>query len=99
MHEMLSGGDLDYLTGDYLAELTMLILGRDRMKSPDRGDARSFLTQLEQCLGTAADRGVRIVVNAGGTLTLQGKQAAHSSGTLTVDKDGSFFNCTPVIAL
>ena len=66
MHEMLSGGDLDYLTGDYLAELTMLILGRDRMKSPDRGYARSFLTQLEQCLGTAADRGVRIVVNAGG---------------------------------
>ena len=66
MHEMLTGGDLDYLTGDYLAELTMLILGRDRMKSPDRGYARTFLTQLEQCLGTATDRGVRIVVNAGG---------------------------------
>jgi len=66
MHEMLTGGDLDYLTGDYLAELTMLILGRDRMKSPDRGYARTFLTQLEQCLGTAQDRGVRIVVNAGG---------------------------------
>ena len=61
MHEMLTGGDLDYLTGDYLAELTMLILGRDRMKSPDRGYARTFLTQLEQCLGTAQDRGVRIV--------------------------------------
>ncbi|HET8660636.1 MAG TPA: acyclic terpene utilization AtuA family protein, partial [Micromonosporaceae bacterium] len=29
--EMLTGGDLDVLTGDYLAELTMLILGRDRM--------------------------------------------------------------------
>lgn len=37
MQEMLTGGDLDYLTGDYLAELTMLILGRDRMKNPDRG--------------------------------------------------------------
>jgi len=66
MQEMLTGGDLDYLTGDYLAELTMLILGRDRMKSPDRGYAKTFLTQLEQCLGTATDRGVRIVVNAGG---------------------------------
>ena len=66
MHEMLTGGDLDYLTGDYLAELTMLILGRDRLKSPDRGYARTFVTQLEQCLGTAIDRGVRIVVNAGG---------------------------------
>ena len=66
MREMLTGGDLDYLTGDYLAELTMLILGRDRMKSPDRGYAKTFLTQLEDCLGLARDAGVRIVVNAGG---------------------------------
>ena len=66
MREMLTGGDLDYLTGDYLAELTMLILGRDRMKHPDRGYAKTFLTQLEECLGLAHDRGVRIVANAGG---------------------------------
>ena len=66
MHEMLTGGELDFLTGDYLAELTMLILGRDRMKYPERGYAKTFLTQLEQCLGLAHDRGVRIVANAGG---------------------------------
>ncbi len=66
MREMLTGGDLDYLIGDYLAELTMLILARDRAKSPDRGYAKTFLTQLEDCLGTALDRGVRIVANAGG---------------------------------
>ncbi|MBV9321957.1 MAG: DUF1446 domain-containing protein [Mycobacterium sp.] len=66
MREMLVGGDLDYLTGDYLAELTMLILGRDRMKHPERGYARTFLNQLEESLGLAHDRGVRIVVNAGG---------------------------------
>ncbi len=66
MREMLTGGELDYLTGDYLAELTMLILGRDRMKSPERGYAKTFLTQLEECLGLAHDRGVRIVTNAGG---------------------------------
>lgn len=66
MHEMLTGGELDYLTGDYLAELTMLILGRDKMKNPDRGYAKTFLTQLEGCLGLAHDRGVRIVANAGG---------------------------------
>lgn len=66
MHEMLTGGDLDYLTGDYLAELTMLILGRDRMKYPERGYARTFLTQLEQCLGLAHDKRVKIVANAGG---------------------------------
>ena len=66
MREMLTGGELDYLTGDYLAELTMLILARDRAKAPDRGYAKTFLTQLEECLGLAHDRGVRIVANAGG---------------------------------
>lgn len=66
MREMLTGGDLDYLTGDYLAELTMLILARDRAKSPERGYAKTFLRQLEDCLGTALDQGVRIVANAGG---------------------------------
>ena len=66
MREMLTGGELDYLTGDYLAELTMLILGRDRMKYPERGYAKTFLVQLEDCLGLAHDKGVKIVANAGG---------------------------------
>jgi len=66
MREMLTGGEVDYITGDYLAELTMLILGRDRMKHPDRGYAKTFLAQLEDCLSEARDRGVRIVANAGG---------------------------------
>lgn len=66
MREMLIGGEIDFLTGDYLAELTMLILGRDRMKNPDRGYAKTFLTQLEECLGVAHERGVRVVANAGG---------------------------------
>ncbi|MFF3862356.1 acyclic terpene utilization AtuA family protein [Streptomyces sp. NPDC002209] len=64
--EMLTGGPLDVLTGDYLAELTMLILGRDRLKSPDLGYAKTFLRQLEEGLGLAHERGVRIVANAGG---------------------------------
>ncbi|WP_328782022.1 DUF1446 domain-containing protein [Streptomyces canus] len=66
MREMLTGGELDVLTGDYLAELTMLILGRDRLKDPGAGYARTFLRQLEECLGLARERGVRIVTNAGG---------------------------------
>lgn len=66
MREMLEGGELDYLTGDYLAELTMLILGRDRMKNPDLGYAKTFVRQLEECMGLALDHGVRIVANAGG---------------------------------
>ncbi|WP_280262695.1 acyclic terpene utilization AtuA family protein [Nocardia wallacei] len=66
MREMLEGGQLDVLTGDYLAELTMLILGRDRMKDPNLGYAKTFVRQVEDCLGLALERGVRIVANAGG---------------------------------
>ena len=66
MREMLEGGHLDVLTGDYLAELTMLILGRDRLRDSSLGYARTFLRQLEDCLGLALDKGVAIVANAGG---------------------------------
>lgn len=66
MREMLEDGPLDVLTGDYLAELTLLILGRDRLKDPALGYAKTFLRQLEDCLGLARERGVRIVANAGG---------------------------------
>ncbi|HEY9371670.1 acyclic terpene utilization AtuA family protein [Streptomyces sp.] len=66
VREMLTGGELDVLTGDYLAELTMLILGRDRMKDPAAGYAKTFLRQMEEGLGLAQERGVRIVANAGG---------------------------------
>ena len=66
MREMLTGGELDVLTGDYLAELTMLILGRDQLKDPGLGYARTFVRQAEDCLGLALERGVTLVVNAGG---------------------------------
>jgi hypothetical protein len=66
VEEMLTGGALDVLTGDYLAELTMLILARDRRRDPALGYARTFLRQMETGLGLALDKGVRIVVNAGG---------------------------------
>ncbi len=66
MREMLEGGELDVLTGDYLAELTMLILGRDRAKDEKTGFARTFLAQLTDCLRLALDRDVKIVTNAGG---------------------------------
>ena len=64
--EMVDGGPIDVLTGDYLAELTMLILWKARQKDPDAGYARTFLTQLEQVLGSCLDRGIKIVSNAGG---------------------------------
>src|SRR5256714_7075646 len=66
VREMLPGGELDVLTGDYLAELTMLILGRDRLTDPAAGYARTFLRQLEDTLGLAVERRVKVVTNAGG---------------------------------
>jgi acyclic terpene utilization AtuA family protein len=66
MREMLEGGRLDVLTGDYLAELTMLILGRDQLKDPSLGYARTFVRQVEDCLALLLERGVRLVANAGG---------------------------------
>ncbi len=70
VREMLTGagpgGELHVLTGDYLAELTMLILGRDQLKDPAAGYAKTFLRQMEEGLGLAHERGIRIVTNAGG---------------------------------
>jgi hypothetical protein len=66
LQEVVEGGPVDVVTGDYLAELTMLILWRSRLKDPARGYASTFLRQLETVLGTVADRGTQVVVNAGG---------------------------------
>lgn len=66
VREMLEGGPLDVLTGDYLAELTMSILAVDRMKDPELGYAKTFLRQMGDCLALARERGVRLVTNAGG---------------------------------
>jgi len=64
--EMVEGGPVDVLTGDWLAELTMLILARTRAKNPGHGYARTFLTQMEQVMGSCLDRGIKVVSNAGG---------------------------------
>ncbi|GAB3988548.1 acyclic terpene utilization AtuA family protein [Nocardioides marmoraquaticus] len=66
LREVVTGGPLDVVTGDYLAELTMLILGKDRMRDTALGYARTHLRQLEDCLGEVLERGVRVVTNAGG---------------------------------
>ena len=64
--EMVEDGPIDVLTGDYLAELTMMILFKGRLKDPKLGYARTFLQQLEQVAVRCSERGIRIVVNAGG---------------------------------
>lgn len=64
--EMVEGGPIDVLTGDWLAELTMLILSRIRAKRPGQGFAATFVTQMEQVMGSCLDRGIKVVSNAGG---------------------------------
>jgi hypothetical protein len=64
--EMVEGGPIDVLTGDWLAELTMLILARTRVKRPNGGYARTFVTQLEQVMGACLEKGIKVVSNAGG---------------------------------
>lgn len=64
--EMVEGGPIDFLTGDYLAELTMLVLYKTRQAKSSEGYARTFLSQMEQVLGTCIDKGIKVVSNAGG---------------------------------
>lgn len=66
MREMVDYGQIDVITGDYLAELTMLILARSRLAKPDTGYATTFVRQLSDCLADAVAKGIRIVANAGG---------------------------------
>ena len=64
--EMVDGGPIDVLTGDWLAELTMLILWKAKARNVEAGYATTFLTQMEQVLGTCVERGIKVVSNAGG---------------------------------
>jgi hypothetical protein len=64
--EMVDGGPIDVLTGDWLAELTMLILAKDQLKNPDGGFAKTFVAQMRDVLADCLDKGIKIVANAGG---------------------------------
>jgi hypothetical protein len=64
--EVVRGGEIDVVTGDYLAEVTMLVLAKLRLKDPGAGYAGSFLKQIQPVLGEIASRGIKVVVNAGG---------------------------------
>ena len=64
--EMVEGGPIHVLSGDYLAELTMAILKKDTLKDPGLGYARTFLRQMEAVMGPCLDRKIRVVSNAGG---------------------------------
>jgi hypothetical protein len=101
--EMVDGGPIDVLTGDYLAELTMLILAKAQAKDPGLGYARTFLTQVEEVLGPCLERGIKIVSNAGGlnpaglaaAIEALGARVAHVEGD---DLRGSLGAITPPVS-
>ena len=62
----VEGGRVDYLMMDYLAEVTMSIMQKQRSRDPSRGYATDFVPLMERILPTVVDRGIRVTANAGG---------------------------------
>lgn len=73
----VEGGPIDYLVMDYLAEVTMAILQKQRAKKPEAGYAADFLVQLREVLPACVERGVRIISNAGGVNPLACRAAVE----------------------
>jgi ubiquitin len=66
LKRQLTGGKLDYITIDFLAEITKTILQRQQHRNPELGFAGDFLGQLEECLPLIVEKNVRVITNAGG---------------------------------
>ncbi len=64
--QLLTGGDLDFIVFDYLAEITMSILARARARDPNLGYATDFVDVIVSNLASLAERGIKVVANAGG---------------------------------
>ena len=62
----VEGGDVDYLMLDYLAEVTMSILQKQKERDPNMGYARDFVGAIESVLPGIVERGVKVIANAGG---------------------------------
>jgi hypothetical protein len=82
--DQVRGGPLDYLMMDYLAEVTMSILQKQKSRDPSQGYARDFIPLMEELFPDLLERGVRVVTNAGG-VNLEGcrdalLEAARKSG-------------------
>ena len=77
----VEGGPIDYLVMDYLAEVTMAILQKQRLKNPDAGYATDFLVQMRDVLPQCLEKGVTIISNAGGVNPLACRAALEKLAT------------------
>ena len=66
LKRQIEGGPLDYVTIDYLAEITMSILQSQKVRNPEMGYAGDFLAQMRECLPLMVEKNVRVITNAGG---------------------------------
>ena len=64
--ELLRGGEIDYIGMDYLAEVTLSIMMRQKLKNPDLGYATDFIGFVRRVLPELVERNVRVLTNAGG---------------------------------
>jgi hypothetical protein len=71
----VEGGPIDYLVMDYLAEVTMAILQKQRQRKPEAGFATDFLTQMRDVLPACMEKGIKVITNAGGVNPLACKAA------------------------
>src|SRR5206468_8861933 len=62
----VEGGPIDYLMLDYLAEVTMSIMQKQKARDPNAGYARDFVSLMNEILPACVDRGIKVVANAGG---------------------------------
>src|SRR5262245_5398384 len=74
----VEGGPIDYLTMDYLAEVTMAILQKQMARRPEAGYPADVLTHLRDVLSACVDRGIRIITNAGGVNPMACRRAIES---------------------
>ena len=65
--QLVDVGDVDYLVFDYLAEVTMAILAKQKARNADLGYAIDFVTvAMKDVLVDCAEKGIKVVANAGG---------------------------------
>jgi len=63
---LVNEGPIDYITFDYLAEITMSIMQKQRARNPEHGYALDFIRMLERILPTCKEKGIKVIANAGG---------------------------------